>query len=1105
MEFRILGGLDVRDESDRRIRLGAGKERALLAILVLHANEVVPTERLIDELWSESPPDTARKAIQVYVARLRKALGSERIRTHEPGYVLELDADELDLHRFERRVQQARHLREKGQDGNAAGALRDALALWNGPPLADFSYEPFAQAEIPRLEELRLQVLEERIDVDLTLGHGGDLVGELEALVTQQPYRERLRGQLMLALYRDGRQADALAVYQETRKLLVDELGIEPSPALQRLEGAILRQEPALETVLEEPAPAPPPNARRRGKWRFAAAGAAVALAAGALAVGLTRSSERDFLPALDENTVGVIDAEAAGIEAQVRLPGRPVAIAAGGGFIWIASERDGTVARVDPATRDVQVLHVGESANGVAYGRGSVWVTNGEERTVAQVNPDSVSLVQTFDVGNGPAGVAVGEGGVWVANAIDGTVSKIDLARAAVTETIPVGANPGGIVVGEGAVWVTSQASGTVLRLDPRSGTPVRAITVGNGPTSVAVGAGSIWVANRQDRTVTHIDPLTNSVVDTVEVGLNPASLVAGGGAVWVANAGDGTITRIVAGDVHETIPLGSSPSSLALADGKLWAATLPSLASHRGGVLRVESPSIGCACIDPAAVEYYVQGQLVLPLVGDGLVAYRRVGGTGGGVLVGNLADAVPSPTDGGRTYSFQLRRNLRYSDGEPVRASDFRYSLERLLTLNSALARDLYGAIVGMTSCSARPPARCDLRQGIEVDDAARRITIHLTDPDPDFLSKLTLPHAFVLPAGTPVRVVRERSMPTTGPYHVASFDPDRELRLARNPYFRVWSQDARPNGYPDEIHFRLSDDPDAHIAAVEREQADATVLYPVPAERVRGLLTRYPARLHSDTAPLTDYMFLNTQIAPFDDARVRRALNFATDRARVVELVGGALVARATCQVLPPTSPGHEPYCPYTLGPNAAGTWTGPDLARAKTLVAESRTRGMRVEVVGRGDRPEFGAYFVSLLRQLGYRSSLRILPGFTEYLEYVLDERNRAQIGPNAWYGDTPGPGLTLPALFGCGSVGDPNFSRFCDPGIDAQMRRAASLQASDPVRANALWAEIDRALVDQAASVPLFNERVVTFVSGRVGNHQFHLQWGPLLDQMWVK
>jgi DNA-binding SARP family transcriptional activator len=264
MEFRVLGALEVREDSDRPIHLGAGKQRAALAILLLHANEVVSTERLIDELWGESPPKAARKASQVYVTHLRKALGSERIRTHAPGYVLELAPDELDLHRFERLVQKGRELRASGDPAGAAAALREALGLWKGRPLADFTFEPFAQTEIPRLEELRLEALEERVDAELALGRGSELVAELEALVAEHPYRERLRGQLMLALYRAGRQADALAAYQETRKLLVEKLGVEPSPALQRLEGAILRQEPALETVLEEPVAATPPPAPRR-------------------------------------------------------------------------------------------------------------------------------------------------------------------------------------------------------------------------------------------------------------------------------------------------------------------------------------------------------------------------------------------------------------------------------------------------------------------------------------------------------------------------------------------------------------------------------------------------------------------------------------------------------------------------------------------------------------------------------------------------------------------------------------------------------------------------------------------------------------------------
>jgi DNA-binding SARP family transcriptional activator len=254
MEFRLLGALEVRD-GGRPVALGAGRQRALLAILLLHANEVVAVDRLVDELWAGSPPESARKALQVYVFRLRRVLGAGLIRTRPSGYLLEIRPNELDLHRFERLVRHAGALRAGGETAGAAAALREGLALWNGPALADFTYEQFAQSEIARLEELRLVAHEERIEADLRAGQGVDLVGELEALVAEHPYRERLRGQLMIALYRAGRQAEALASYQATRRLLVEELGIQPSPALQKLEGAILRQEPEL----EPPAPEPPP------------------------------------------------------------------------------------------------------------------------------------------------------------------------------------------------------------------------------------------------------------------------------------------------------------------------------------------------------------------------------------------------------------------------------------------------------------------------------------------------------------------------------------------------------------------------------------------------------------------------------------------------------------------------------------------------------------------------------------------------------------------------------------------------------------------------------------------------------------------------------
>jgi DNA-binding SARP family transcriptional activator len=244
MDFRILGPVEVAD-GDSLVGLTGAKQRALLAALLLQANEVVSADRLIEDLWGEQSPDSGRTALQVRISQLRKALGRAGavLITRPPGYILQLEPQQLDLHRFERLVEEA----DAAPPTVAAEKLREALALWRGPPLADLTYESFAQAAIARLEELRLAALEKRIEADLARGRHADVVAELEAFATEHPLRERVRAQLMLALYRCGRQADALTVYQSGRRTLIQELGIEPSPPLRELEQAILRQDPSLE------------------------------------------------------------------------------------------------------------------------------------------------------------------------------------------------------------------------------------------------------------------------------------------------------------------------------------------------------------------------------------------------------------------------------------------------------------------------------------------------------------------------------------------------------------------------------------------------------------------------------------------------------------------------------------------------------------------------------------------------------------------------------------------------------------------------------------------------------------------------------------------
>ncbi len=242
LEFRILGPVEVWENGTEHAVRGA-KQRALLALLLLESGRVVSSDRLIDKLWGERPPPSAAASLQNFVSQLRKILGTETLKTAPPGYKLDISPDQLDVERFRRLVEAAR----TKPPAESALELREALGLWRGPALADLLFEPFAEQESARLEELRLSVLEERIEAELGAGRHSEVVGELEALVREHPLRERLRGHLMLALYRSGRQVEALDVYHDARNLLIDELGLEPGAALQKLHTSILRQDARLD------------------------------------------------------------------------------------------------------------------------------------------------------------------------------------------------------------------------------------------------------------------------------------------------------------------------------------------------------------------------------------------------------------------------------------------------------------------------------------------------------------------------------------------------------------------------------------------------------------------------------------------------------------------------------------------------------------------------------------------------------------------------------------------------------------------------------------------------------------------------------------------
>ena len=372
IEFRVLGSLEV-VEDDHPLALGSPQQRLLLAVLLVHHGEPVSSDRLIDELWGEQAPASAIKIVQGYVSNLRKVLGNGLLVTRGHGYLLQTEPGQLDADRFESLLAAGRNASHEGDPRTAAERLREALALWRGPPLADFAYESFAQSEIARLDEAHLGALEERIDAELTLGQHAQLVSELEGLVRQHPLRERLIAQLMLALYRSGRQADALESYRLARGRLVEELGLEPGRELAQLERAILVHD----AVLEPPGPGHRSGAGtsgsrgRRGGLLIAAGGALLLAVLIGIAVSLAGSGASSVRVA--PNSVAAIDARTNRVVGQVPVGARPSAIAFGSGSLWVANVDDQTISRVDPRTlRTVGTITVGDPPTGIAVAGGA-------------------------------------------------------------------------------------------------------------------------------------------------------------------------------------------------------------------------------------------------------------------------------------------------------------------------------------------------------------------------------------------------------------------------------------------------------------------------------------------------------------------------------------------------------------------------------------------------------------------------------------------------------------------------------------------------------------------------------------------------------------
>jgi len=840
-----------------------------------------------------------------------------------------------------------------------------------------------------------------------------------------------------------------------------------------------------VEVISETPLPAVPvAPAAKRGRFSPAArmamaAGVVAAVAAVVIGVMFARGSGSSA--GLATNSFSLVSSDG-GASATVPLHESPVGVAVAGNVVWLPRYSDDAVLSVDTATDQQQLVEVGDGPAAVAVGEGSVWVANSGDGTVSEVAAGK-TVGDAIYVGNGPSGIAVSKGAVWVALSVDGAVAKINPDTGRLVKTFSVGTNPTRVAVGFGKVWVTNESVGTVTPVDPVHDVALTPIAVGHGPNGIAVGPDAVWVTNSLDGTVTRINPETLSVAGTLDAGADPQGVAVVGRTVWVAARRSRRIIRLDAATGEPLAPLsvGSPPQDLAAVGNGAAITTTTSRTQHRGGTFTIASAGDGMVpTTDPQNGES-ARPQLVdkLTMTNDGLVSFKRVPGPDGETVVADLATEVSTPTHGGRTYAFQLRRGIRYSTGRPVRARDIRYGLERVYSVNAAYYlkyrptanQDLYGAIVGVPRCITSPRS-CDLSRGIGVDDTTGTITFHLRHPDPDFLAKLAMPYAVAVPGDVPRNDSGLHPLPATGPYMITHYDI-RHAVLERNPTFHEWSHDAQPGGYPDRIVWRISKKTSQAVSAVEHGTADWLYFTgePVTKQQAHEIETNYAAQIHPSAYPATDMLVIAPNSPLGRDRRARRAIAYAIDRHRLASMLGVGISrpARSTCQVIPRSFPGFRPYCPYKVDP-----------AHAQQLAHSSPSFGKPVSVVSYVGS-NAGRYMAELLNTLGFRA--RLLPETAEAADIMIYPYVVDYVAASDFM-------LAFPGII--------------TPG---ELNAAQAKQSEGQYQGTRAWADLDQRVTDSARLIPFGAGSSLGFTSKRVGNYQFAPVPGnaPIVDQMWVR
>ena len=1101
MEFRLLGPLEVCSDGEP-IVLAGPKQRAILTILLLDANQVVPRARLLAEVWGERAPGSEH-SLDVHISRLRKALapvgeGNVLIRRGR-GYLLCVAEGALDLVRFEQRIAAGQQALTEGRPAAAVGLLTDGLGLWRGEPLAEFSDKAFAAAELSRLKELRLAALEARVDADLALGREAAIIGDLESLVNANPYRERFRAQLMLALYRAGRQAEALAVYADTRRLLIHELGIEPGEQLRELHGAVLAQDPGLRPAgpawNESAGTGRPrvmlPGTPRRAGWRrlalLSAAGlvAAAATLAGTLIPGNPNSAAGSGT--IQPGSVAFIDAQSGRLVGDVPAGPSVGFIRAGLGSVW-EMEDSGVLLQIDPRTRHVtDSIAVGVNPGDVAVGAGAVWITEKNSQTLLRISPQYGEITRIPLPAQGLSrpgvggGVAIGAGSVWVAQGLS-RIARIDPASGRVESTVSV-PDASEVAFGDGAIWVASGDIGTLTKVDPRTGAILATARIGPWICCLAVGGGYVWAANN-----TGIWKLASDgrVLGTISTPSQTANIYFGAGALWVAADVAGMVLRInPRTDTARRYRIGHLLTGIGVQGSTVVVSVHPTgsdlLADLSGPVLQVRN-STWFIDTDPATAaapgtpnqpwEQQLQYATCEPLLG-----YPDAPAPAGWQLVPEAAVAWPAVSPDGRTFTFKIRPGLRFSppSDQPVTAATFKYTIER--ALSPALGPD--APAVSVASDIAGVPAyragSSDHIGGIRAVGDTLRIT--LVRPAADFPERIALSYFCPVPTGTPtVPNGLDDPIPSAGPYYLSGNISGDVAVVRRNPSYHG----SRPRRLA-AIVYREQPQGGQAVAGIEAGNADYVADQDpalAPAAAVAREFSQpaagQPRRYFATPLLATDELAFDTKHGLFAGARMRQAVNYALDRPALAAALGNLVAGN----YLPPGLPGSLARHVYPL--------SGPDLARARALAGPHGGHAV-LAVCSDPGCTELGQIIQANLARIGIRIQLQPYAGAIG----SATTRGGADIVLVRAVAPYPDPAAFLNTALG-GGFGQDSLAKLA--GLDRDQRVSAASQ---------LELQLMRGPAPLAAiGTPVIGE----FFSSRVSCHVFQpLEFGADLGSLCLR